>query len=429
MPSPAPTATSVVLPQPPIAMPALPMQTRLAKPPGGEMGWLPAALIAGGIFGGFLLLSRPSPASHLSAGPATAAAAELPIVNAQLPAQLPPPPPIAEAIFNLTAPRWPAAFDAPAPAGEFRIPARLLPRNALADMRKTYEFYAGQAQFARILATRFPAMQSDLGEAQSQFEARYSPAVKNIDQLVGAWNADAGRQMHQSADAAARKFDLDAGHATAQQAHSFATELRRRARGRMASPMAETFLAFDPVYVANPAREFDDGYVNTYRAPDAGASSGVRIAFVYPRSWQAAAGSGLLVQHFHDRRSGLVAATISADYLPNPAITRPQQLKSLLSLVDLLDSAPDARLLDAGIVVLPDGKQALWRECTFTRTRGSAPYRMKAVDFTLVCGEKYVEVGFTAGVDASAPEADLDSAYRRNAPLYKRMICDATVGG
>ncbi|HEY2584617.1 MAG TPA: hypothetical protein VGI81_02490 [Tepidisphaeraceae bacterium] len=426
--APAPAAAAAA----PITPPAAPLPsfaTALAqpdrgirRPPGGEMGWLPAALVAGGILGGFLLFNRvPISAPHRTASsPAVASAAE------------PPPPapsaaPIAEALFNLTAPRWPAAFDAPPPPGDFRIPARLLPRYALADMQKTYGFYVGQSQVARLLAGRFPALKADLGEAQSQFEAKYGPAVGNIDSLVSEWNAPTARQMHETAGTAAHRVDVS--RLSLAQARAYAAELRKRTRGHLPSPMAETFLAFDPVYATNPVREFDDGFVNTYRAPSEGAAGGLRIAFVYPRSWQPAPGAGLLVQHFHDRRSGLSAATISADYLPNSSITRPQQLRSMLTLVDVLESAPDAKLLDAGIVVLPDGQQALWRECTFTQTRGNAPYRMKAVDFTLVCGEKYVNVGFSAGVDASAPEAALDSAYRRNAPLYKRMICDASVGG
>jgi hypothetical protein len=387
------------------------------------MGWFPAALVAGGILGGFLIFSRPTMPGWRGSvsGPAVASAAETPASASPVPA------PIAEAIFNLTAPRWPGAFDAPPPPGEFRIPARLLPRNALADMQKTYGFYARQSQFARVLAARFPALKTDLGDAQSRFEAKYGPAAGNIESLVSEWNAPTARQMHETAEAAARR--LDASRLSIAQARAYAMELRKRAHGHLPSPMAETFLAFDPVYASNPVREFDDGFVNTYRAPDAGASSGLQIALVYPRSWQPSSGTGQLVQHFHDRRSGLNAATISADFLPNPAITRPQQLRSLLTLVDVLDTAPDAKLLDAGIVVLPDGKQALWRECTFTQTRGTLPYRMKAIDFTLVCGEKYVSVGFCAGVDATASDAALDTAYRRNAPLYKRMICDATVKG
>jgi hypothetical protein len=413
----SPIATSL----PPFATALAEPDYGIRKPPGGEMGWLPAALVAGGILGGFLLFSRPNmTAPHLAmTTPATASAAEAPAAPGT------PAAPIAEAIFNLTAPRWPAAFDAPPPPGDFCIPARLLPRNALADMQKTYGFYVSQSQWARLLAARFPALKSDLGDAQSQFDAKYRAAVGNIDGLVSEWNAPTARQMRETASAAGRR--LDASRATATQARAYAAELRRRTRGHLPSPIGETFLAFDPVYASNPVREFDDGFVNTYHAPDGGASSGLQVAFIYPRSWQPSPGSGLYVQHFHDRRSGLSAASISADYLPNASITRPQQLRGLLTLVDVLDAAPDAKLLDAGIVALPGGKQALWRECTFTQTRGNAPYRMKTVDFTLVCGEKYVCVGFSAGVDASAPEAALESAYRRNAPLYKRMICDATV--
>lgn len=427
----APAAASTTPPAAPVPAPLPPFSTTLAqpdrglrRPPGGEMGWLPAGLVAGGILGGFLLFSRPTiSAPHLTTStPAVVSAAEAPVA-APAPAQAP----IAEAIFNLTAPRWPAAFDAPPPPGECRVQARLLPRNALADMQKTYGFYIGQSQFVRLLGARFPALKADLGNAQTQFEAKYGPAVVNIDSLVTEWNAPTAHQMHDTVAAAARR--LDVSHVSLTQARAYAGELRKRAHGHIPSPMAETFLAFDPVYAANPVREFDDGFVNTYRAPNEGASGGLQIAFVYPRSWQPSPGTGQLVQHFHDRRSGLSAATISADYLPNPSITRPQQLRSLLTLVDLLDTAPDAKLVDAGIVVLPGGKQALWRECTFTQTRGNAPYRIKAVDFTLVCGEKFVSVGFSAGVDAQASDDALDSAYRRNAPLYKRMICDATVGG
>ena len=405
-------ADAVPPPLPPAS--PLPVPGEITEPPrrkGSDLGWLPlvAALfcvVCGVFLWHFLLSDNSPPPAHVPGAVAG--------INRSIPANL---------NVDLARSQWPSAFEARQPASTppTYLSGSMLSRQVVGDMTKTYGSYTEQLHRVRVLGLRFTDLRNDLLMAENQFDRNYRKSVDQIDWTLTDWSPQKWSSIRREVRSTAQQADVS--RISVAQAEQFLKEVRKRAAGQMAEPQLQVLLAFNPEYVANPAIEMEDGFVQEYQGDGTGAAHGLIVHMKYPRSWMASTpAGGRTVRLFRDRRSALNVASVRVDELPSPSIHNTRDLVELFALSDIREVSPDAKLTAGGIVTAPNLKDALWREFRFTREIQGRAYKMKAVDFATIKADQYVSIGFTVAMMGSASDAELDATYARYAPLFKTML-------
>ena len=311
---------------------------------------------------------------------------------------------------DLNRQHWPASFDATAPARGPRLESAMVLRPVLTDMELLHNSYRDQLQQVRRAELACPALRPQFQQVQFAFDAKYQRPLDQISALLTEWKLAVATPP--AAIGAQAEMGLDAAGVLLNKVRKADSDLTPRQK--------ELLLAFDPAYLANPAQEYLDGHLHQYNSER--AVHGVALHLKYPASWLASEPGGRTVRLLRDRRCMLNMISLRIDDLPRAGITSPRELDDLLDLGDIRQGAPDAKLDAAGIVDLPKAHEALWREFRFTRTLDGRSYRLRAADFAVIRGDRYVSIGFTAGAPASADSSELDAAFARNAPLFRLIV-------
>jgi len=372
----------------------------------GRLSWLPAASIFIGLFivAGIWALHRPSEAG--------AGRADVPYSDS--------------GGFDLTVPRWPAAFNASAlPSAPARL-ASMLHSKTIDDMVYAYEYYVGQQYRISTLASDYPDLRPALSAAQRRFDQRFRPSIEAMQRLLADWNPDRWQEIRRGTDAWAHR--AGGVHLPPDRARAYLDTVAARAMGKLSPRVLDTLLAFNPDYVANPAREFQDGCVREFMTTERLSARGMKIRLKYPRSWTAeGTNESAIAQRFRDRRSQFTLMSLKVANLADPAIESASDMTDLLSLGDIRGMYPDAHLTDAGVMSLVGGRDVLWREICLTRQAADGMQKLRVVDFTLVCAGRCVSITFSVAAPAAATDAQLDAAYARNAPLFKLITASIDV--
>lgn len=365
-----------------------------------RFNWLPAA----SIFAGLLLVIGSWSTHHPSE--AGASGIEAPSGSAQT-------------NFDLSVPRWPATFNASA-ATVVPSEAAMLPNKTIDDMVYAYEYYVGQQYRIRNLGDEYPDLRASLSAAQRRFDERFLPSIEAMQRILEEWNPDRWQEIRRITEAWASRAGTV--HLPPDRARGYLDTIAARAMGKLSPRVLDTLLAFNPKYLANPAREFRDGFVREFMAADS-VSGELKISLKYPRSWTAErSNDAAILQRFRDRRSELTVISVKTAKLSDPSIDSARDLSELMSLADLRGIYPDARLTDAGVMPLSGGHEALWREVRLTRQAPDGMQKLKAVDFTVVSAGRLISVTFSTAAPAAATDAQLDKIYAHNAPLFKLIV-------
>ena len=365
---------------------------------GGSWGWFPWLMLLSALLAGTSLAWRFGAFGDMT--PHNASAAVTPSLAS---------------VYDLKTPRWPSVFAA-LPDKSSSVRCGPFTGDTLDDMSSTYGFYITQNHTIEVMAAQFPNLRPQLLAAQAQFDRKFQRTFENIDGFLSQNLKDWSRLRKQLEKVLATQAPPKQTPADAQ---AFLDEMRQRISGKFPSPQMETLLAFVPAYVADPQREFLDGQQQEWWTDGSGKAHGVEFHLHCPKSWVGAdSKQPLVIRTFSDRRrAGTTASVIIGS---NAASTISQEdLPILLGPDDVRRTCPDGKLLDAGQINLAANHTAVWREFRGTGTFHDATYRMRFVDFSLVSHGQRVTLQFTVAADPNTAESDLDTAYARNAPLFK----------
>ena len=364
-----------------------------------DLGWLPAVSVGLGVLivGGVWAFHTPSEAVAV---PSTAHVQSDPAPK-----------------VTLTAPHWPACFTGSAPDSPARVSASLLNPKTIDDMLYTYAFCLGQQHRAGAIENQHPQLKAAMSAAQSRFEQRFRPAVDNIEVVLSQWNTYRWQSARRKDAAAARQ--IDATRIPVDKARAYLDAVAARSIGKLPARVLDTLLAFNPEYIADPAREYREGYTRLFQTDVQAAAGPMRIRLKYPRSWTPEApGSAGLVQRFRDRRSPLTVVAIAVHDLPAGS-TIPPELAELFAPSNKGENSSRVTVLDGGTMSLAAGREANWRAIEQTRGSPERSEKVRVVKFVVPCGDKAVRLDLEVGIPADAPDEQLDAAYARSAPLFK----------
>lgn len=384
--------------------------------PRGGLLLVGMAALAGIAFEGAYLLDL-FPASIYQRTPAIAAAGETP--DNSRPGSIP-------------EERWPRVFEASSndisAASEDDIASG---EKALEQMANASGFYMGQTYSIGVLEEKFPRYFRQLEYARRTFDTRFKGATDNIERILEAkapgWT-QARLQIQQTVEQRLHPESL-----TDADAKEFLRELKERSDGHL--PILATLLTFDPTYMAQPAREFLDGYKQVYRTAGGPTSYGLRLSLEYPQSWRAETPSQQnVIQSFTDEDGrGSTLLVISAGALPETL----HATSSLNTEIDRLrkegfksiwqgSGARDLKTLDSGFVTLA-GHRTAWAESIWNMNRVGIEIQLHGLIFAFADHDCFVYLMFFSGASPGVSKNNADIEFQRHARLFQLMLNSVAV--
>jgi hypothetical protein len=161
----------------------------------------------------------------------------------------------------------------------FAIP---LNKQIIMNMSMTYGYYLGQRYTLDKIKEKYPQLSNDILIAKSKFNLSFDKSINNIDTIMGKspeWNnikKKIKERIHSK---------LNVSHLTYNESIDFINTVKKRAKGKIASPVLETLLMLNPEYEKNPQEEFYDGFKKKYISDDLVKSKGLNFSIEVPMSW------------------------------------------------------------------------------------------------------------------------------------------------
>lgn len=361
--------------------------------------------------------------SVLELPPKTKDPADLRMLGQSAPAQP------TEAALNESQVRWPRAFDIVGRTKQ-ATPSVLEPQppklsNSLAtDMPRAYGYYFGQELSIERLSNKFPQLRKRLLTAQLEFDLRFKPAFKTIDQVLTEKNRPWVEDRANLQAEVSKQINVK--QMTPDQAEAYAAEVEKRAKGEIPSPILETLLMFHPNYIKNPAEEYLAGFKREYRSDGSGKAVGVKIGIVYPMSWK----------EDESRRPNIVRKFVSEkgrglDIVSIVILEAPSSpLQSLVTAKDLEEIrqtriwesvAVGAKTLDSGTVRLL-GQPAIWGEYTYRANQAGIDMEVHGFDLMFIYENRLAGVAFHNATSPLDSNETAQQRFERYAPLFQLMI-------
>jgi hypothetical protein len=175
---------------------------------------------------------------------------------------------------------------------------------------------------------------------------------------------------------------------------------------------------------ADPAREFLDGYHNTFSTKGHPKAKGVNFTIAYPSSWAAAEGERPnIVQKFvSDGGRGLESAMIITKEFPLPAgtVLTKQDLRDLFTLSELHGMLPDGAVFVGGKSTEIEGIPAGILEYVIRGERAGVELLFHTWTLNFLSGKILVQVQFGVGAPAES-ERDVSRRMAAFKPLFVLM--------
>ena len=324
--------------------------------------------------------------------------------------------------------RWPKAF---LKKGCEKAPPDVDGRTFFPDKGKTspedimsaYSYYQGQKFSVKSVREQQPSLSASLDLAQARFEARFSPAIKQIEAYYE--HVDLAAFVKEQIEECRSSFtDRVYGPEDAKDAIE---DIKNRASGEIPSPILETLLIFHPLYQKHPELEFDHEFKREYLSEGDEKARGLKIAMQIPCSWSSDAGRRPHVlrrfRNIHGQGKAIITMTVN----PFPEHVRPEEFDTVgawdyaallvRGLSNTLDA--DLELVDAGRIRLA-GQPGTWMEAMGSLNQNGLPLPIRMVNFTLRYEDNLIAI--QCMVSPQLEGEDVEEAYRRVAPLFMRIL-------
>lgn len=259
-------------------------------------------------------------------------------------------------------------------------------------------------------------MSNDVFLAKSEFDSSFLKSIKNIDIIIGKndiWQS-IKKDMIQSIHA-----KVDMSNLTYQKSVNFIKLVRQRARGKIDSPILETFLILNPEYSKYPEKEFYDKYKKRYSCDDFKKSKGVDFVIDIPMSWKSTkANRPNIVRKFISNNGyGTVMAMILILNFPDGKYLSTNDIKDMVNKQQMQKALPpNSRLKDFGFMKL-ETLPGYWQRYSMSVQRIKKTIRIEILAYTIFYGDKLIQIQF-----GDFNSDDSNKKFKKYIPLFDSII-------
>ena len=319
--------------------------------------------------------------------------------------------------------RWPAVFTFLDRQSSPKEVLPVLTEEMIGGMMTGYGFYRGQRYINKRLYQRFPSLRDRLILARTKFNARFKPSANRIEQFMSEnWpdNPNFEAELRKTLEE-----QLVWSQITLSEAEESVTGLERVSEGDIPLQFLKPLLMFHPTYMAQPAREFLDGYVEEYRTDGTGKSRGVLLGIEYPTSWKAKEGRRphVVKKFISQNGSGFASAVITIVEIPAPfsGMVSENDISTLAGEGLWEHISPGLKLIDEGLVRIA-GRPSLWGEVSGDLVRVGVTFQMHSLVFAFIHKDCLIFVSLSTMSKPGLSEENAKDMFWRNGPLFQLIV-------
>lgn len=286
---------------------------------------------------------------------------------------------------------------------------------------EAYGYCIGQSLLLAAIERRFPSLAGQVKYARYQFDGAFSKSIGAIESVM---RERAGRKWDSVRSSMVAQFSSQASPQAAQmtmeQASEFLTEVQRRAKGEIPSPVLEVLLSLNPDYRSNPAQEYVDGFKKTFASDGSGKAKGFSFHIDYPSSWSSEPGNRPNIVRLFKSENGrgpemilVLIKTIPADAAQDMATSG---FPENVSEADLRSFVPESATYLAGGPLTIDGSHGCWIEHALSSTRAGHTIAVRTRIYAVFEREKMIQV--QASVSSDKGTASLQEHMKKFHGLF-----------
>jgi hypothetical protein len=299
----------------------------------------------------------------------------------------------------------------------FAIP---LNKQIIMNMGMAYGYYLGQSYTLDKIKEKYPQLSNDVLIAKTKFDLSFGKSIKNIDTIMGK-SPEWKNIKEKSKEKIHSK--LDVSYLTYNESIDFINTVKKRAKGKIASPVLETLLMLNPKYEENPQEEFYDGFKKKYISDDLVKSKGLTFSIEVPMSWASRkANRPNIVRKFISQNGyGSEMAMVLIYNFPEGKYLTENEIKNSISREYMKKTIPaNAILKDYGFIRL-ENLPGYWQKVIITRQRLRKSIKINTLIYTLFYKDKYIQIVFMVSDLNNKSNLALEKRFKKFKTLFDLM--------
>jgi hypothetical protein len=299
----------------------------------------------------------------------------------------------------------------------FAIP---LNKQIIMNMSMAYGYYLGQSYTLDKIKEKYSQLSNDVLIAKTKFDLSFGKSIKNIDTIMGKspeWKnikEKIKEKIHSK---------LDVSYLTYNESIDFINTVKKRAKGKIASPVLETLLMLNPKYEENPQEEFYDGFKKKYISDDLVKSKGLTFSIEVPMSWASRkANRPNIVRKFISQNGyGSEMAMILIYNLPEGKHVTENEIKNSINREYIKTTTPTNAILKGHGFIRIENLPGYWQKFIITRQRLRKSIKMETLIYRLFYKDKLIQLSFMVGSLNSKSNLELEKRFKKFKTLFDLM--------
>jgi hypothetical protein len=276
---------------------------------------------------------------------------------------------------------------------------------------------------------RFPDLREQAVMTMADFDKAFGDAIRAIDNFLKD-NSDSGFnwEKYKKENIIFPLSQMDYSQLTKEQSMQYIDTAKKRVKGDMPQRIYNALVAFHPVYREKPHMEMTNGYTNEYKADCDPKALGLRISFLYPKSWKADDGRRPHILQKFQSLDSIASAMIYIKKLPSSSLfsTKEDILQYLSSSEYLKDETPSSKFISNGMTTIA-GQQASYVNFTSRRSTplddiGDIVIRSRI--YYIIWQKKIVSLSFDVARTGKVNEEEVETSFRKFEKLFEFMAAN-----
>lgn len=284
---------------------------------------------------------------------------------------------------------------------------------------QAYGYLIGQEYSLSLIKNKFPNLELNIIKAQITFNSTFGNSKEGMKSYLIETLSESEFKSYVEKEMTEIKKLLMAQTFSEEIATNFISEVERRAKGNIDSPILETLLSFQ--YFAQPHQEFIDGFTRTFKTKGHSKSKNTDWQIKVPISWRSAEGERPnIIQKFTcDFGAGRQSIMLMVKELPLPKEYKfsKQELNDFFSEKEMKEMVTEGGKFISFEKMTLDNNIGGMLQFEQTVSRMDLEMKIRMVQFMFIRGHKMYILQGTVGSEKT--DDDLATEMKKYLPLYK----------
>lgn len=284
-----------------------------------------------------------------------------------------------------------------------------------------YGYLSGQDILLNTIANEYPDLARDAYLAEIRFNTKFPNLKdKHFKVIESLDNPEINREVDKSTKELQTLLATYNQNLSKSEAIAFISEVNRRAKGEIESPILENFLVVQ--YNNRPNQEMLDGFYNTFSSKGLSKAKGIEVTLKLPKSWQQQEASrpNIVKKWISQNGTGIDSIMLMVKNLPETNISL-NDIKMLYTTGEINETVPKGMIvLDRGDPIVVDRLPGYWYRIGGEMQRLDIHLYLEQVMYTVFYKDKIISIQ-CGSANESTKKSEVQLRVNKVIPLCKSI--------